>query len=102
MGKVIRVVLRFRRRFWDTIFSRGKGSKTLAGMSFLFSQDPWFPTWWTTLPERYPVITGWAPFRSAERLSGKDRSFVVAHSLGSLGLVLNIAIEELEPMLEAA
>jgi monoamine oxidase len=102
MGKVIRVVLRFRHRFWDTISPPGKRSKTLAGMSFLFSQDQWFPTWWTTLPATFPIITGWAPFRCAERLSGKDRSFVVAHSLQSLGLLLNMATQELEPLLEAA
>ena len=102
MGKVIRVVLRFRRRFWDTIRPHGKPTKTLAGMSFLFSQDPWFPTWWTTLPAKFPIITGWAPFRSAERLSGKDRSFVVAHSLQSLGVLLNIDVQDLEPLLEAA
>jgi monoamine oxidase len=101
MGKVIRVVLRFHHRFWDTISPSGK-SKTLAGMSFLFSQDQWFPTWWTTIPEELPIITGWAPFRCAERLSGRDRSVVVAHSLRSLGQLLNIATEELEPLLEAA
>ena len=102
MGKVIRVVLRFRHRFWDSIRSNGKPGKTLAGMNFLFSQDPWFPTWWTTSPAKLPIITGWAPFRSAERLSGKDRSFVVAHSLQSLGLLLDIATADLEPLLEAA
>jgi len=102
MGKVIRVVLRFRNRFWDAISPQGKTSKTLAGMSFLFSQDQWFPTWWTTLPAKFPIITGWAPFRCAERLSGKDRSFVVAHSLRSLGLLLNMATQDLEPLLEAA
>lgn len=102
MGKVIRVVLRFQKRFWDAISPLGQRSKTLAGASFLFSRDAWFPTWWTTLPEKSPIITGWAPFRCAERLSGKDRSFVVAHSLRSLGMLLNIATEELEPLLEAA
>jgi len=102
MGKVIRVVLRFRHRFWDAISPHGQRSKTLAGASFLFSQDPWFPTWWTTLPAKFPIITGWAPFRCAERLSGRDRSFVVAHSLRSLGLLFDIATEDLEPLLDAA
>jgi monoamine oxidase len=102
MGKVIRVTLRFRHRFWDTISPPGHRSRTLAGMSFLFSQDQWFPTWWTTLPAKFPIITGWAPFRCAERLSGKDRSLVVAYSLRSLGQLLNITASELEPLLEAA
>ena len=39
MGKVIRVTLRFRRRFRDNVSPAADASKTLAGMSFLFSQD---------------------------------------------------------------
>jgi monoamine oxidase len=39
MGKVIRIVLRFRRRFWDEISPPAQSSKTLADMNFLFSED---------------------------------------------------------------
>src|SRR4029077_9929307 len=53
MGKVIRIVLRFRQRFWDAISPSSDQRKTLSGMSFLFSQDEWFPTWWTTMPEKF-------------------------------------------------
>jgi monoamine oxidase len=102
MGKVIRVVLRFRQRFWDTISPPGEPSKTLSNMSFLFSQDEWFPTWWTTMPQKLPIITGWGPFRSAERLSGHSHSFVMQHSLQTLGLLLGIHATKLESWLEAA
>jgi monoamine oxidase len=100
MGRVIRVVLRFRERFWENI-SPVK-SKTLSEMSFLLSQDEWFPTWWTRMPEKLPIITGWAPFRSAERLSGKSRDFVVEQSLGSLGRLLGLSVQDLAQRLEAA
>jgi monoamine oxidase len=99
MGKAIRVTLRFRHRFWDTI---SQDSKTLSGMSFLFSQDDWYPTWWTTLPEKLPIITGWAPFRCAERLSGRDHAFVMEQSIQTLGRLLAISEKELMPLLEAA
>src|SRR6185437_8203473 len=59
MGKVIRVTLCFRERFWDGLHA-GKSSKTFSNASFLFSGEDWFPTWWTTMPEKLPVITGWA------------------------------------------
>jgi len=101
MGKVIRVTLRFRERFWDSINPAGaRGS--LSNMSFLFGQDDWFPTWWTANPAKSPIITGWAPFRCAERLSGKDRSFVVEHSLQALSALLRVSQSELEKILEAA
>ena len=101
MGKVIRVVLRFRHRFWDEISPEGK-AKTLADMSFLFSEDQWFPTWWTTMPKKLPIITGWAPFRCAERLSGQSHDFVIEHALQTLGCLLHVEVRELERLLEAA
>jgi len=102
MGKVIRVTLRFRTRFWDTISPPCDERKTLSGMSFLLSDDEWYPTWWTTTPEKMPIITGWAPFRCAERLSGKSHSFVVDRCLQTLSRLLNIGIEKIAPLLEAA
>jgi monoamine oxidase len=99
MGKVIRIVLRFRTRFWEKISPVESGGKNLSDMSFLFSEDEWFPTWWTTMPEKLPIITGWAPFRCAERLSGRDRSFVVEHSLRTLSELLKVSFGELEQLL---
>jgi monoamine oxidase len=71
-------------------------------MSFLFSQDDWFPTWWTANPAKWPIITGWAPFRCAERLSGKSNSFVVEKGLQTLGAQLRVSQAELESLLEVA
>jgi len=101
MGKVIRVTLRFRNRFWNSISAPGNERKTLSGMGFLFSQDDWFPTWWTTMPAKLPIITGWAPFRCAERLSGKSHSFVVDRCLQTLSSLLNTGLDELTHLLEA-
>jgi monoamine oxidase len=104
MGKVIRIVLRFRRRFWDEISPApaAQSSKTLSDMNFLFSDDEWLPTWWTTMPDKLPIITGWAPFDCAERLSGKSRSFVIDRALLTLGTLLHVKTLELAALLEAA
>jgi monoamine oxidase len=100
MGKVIRVVLRFRERFWETIKPSPHSRKNLSDMAFLFSQDEWFPTWWTTMPVKSPVITGWAPFRSAERLSGQTQSFVTEQSLKTLSALLGPSPKELQNLVE--
>jgi monoamine oxidase len=71
-------------------------------MSFLFWQDEWFPTWWTTMPAKLPIITGWAPFRSGEKLSGKSQSFVVQQSLQTLSTLLKINPQKLDELLGAA
>jgi monoamine oxidase len=100
MGKVIRVVLRFRERFWEGIKGSTASRKNLANMAFLFSQSEWFPTWWTTMPEKSPVITGWAPFRAAERLSGQSEAFIIEHGLRSLSELLGPSVQELQNLLE--
>lgn len=101
MGKVLRVVLHFKERFWDRIRPKDSQKKTLKRMSFLFSQDDWFPTWWTAMPDRFPIITGWAPWRSAERLESQDLP-VVTRALQTLGGLLGADQSELERLLEIA
>ncbi|HEX6803319.1 MAG TPA: FAD-dependent oxidoreductase [Terriglobales bacterium] len=103
MGEVIRIVLRFRQRFWEHISVRANGGeKTLAEMSFLFSDNQWLPTWWTTMPVKAPLITGWAPFRSAEKLSNRESPFLVDRSLQTLSELLGVKFEELQNWLEGA
>src|SRR5438876_300546 len=100
MGKAIRVMLRFQQRFWDDLRPpHSSESKPLANMSFLLSHQDWFPTWWTTMPEQLPIITGWAPFRCAERLSGQSTDFVIEKSLHSLSCLLKLSKSELESLL---
>jgi monoamine oxidase len=52
-GHVVRVILRFRDRAWER-------KPELADAGFLLSQESVFPTWWTPLPMRAPIITGWS------------------------------------------
>jgi monoamine oxidase len=102
MGKVIRVTLSFRERFWENLRPpHSRQAKTLADLSFLLSQGDWFPTWWTTLPERLPIITGWAPFQCAERLSGQSNEFVIEKSLLALENLLGVSKHELERLLQS-
>jgi monoamine oxidase len=102
MGKVIRITLRFRERFWDAISPPDEKSKTLAAMSFLFSQDDWFPTWWTTMPEKLPIITGWSPNGCADRLASQSRTFVIEQALRSLGRFFNFSEKQMAGLFEAA
>jgi monoamine oxidase len=107
MGKVIRVELSFRHRFWEDIspangHAATRGKTNLSNMSFLFSEDELFPTWWTRMPERDPIITGWAPFQCAEQLAGLNRFQVTHRALQSLSRLLNVDAQDLESWLNAA
>lgn len=103
MGKVIRVTLCFRERFWENLrLLHSTESKTLSEMCFLFSDENPFPTWWTMMPEKLPIITGWAPFKCAEALSGKGEDFIIDKALDTLGRVLKVDRQKLDALLGAA
>ena len=101
-GKVVRIVMKFRERFWEKITATGDSGKSLGNMSFLFSQDDIFPTWWTTMPKKLPILTGWAPFRCAERLAGLDLDGVTGEALKALERLLGVSVKELQNYLERA
>ncbi|MCU1270633.1 MAG: amine oxidase [Acidobacteriaceae bacterium] len=89
MGKVVRVTLCFRERFWQDL--RGRcDSATPRNLSFLFSRDNFFPTWWTQMPEPVPIITGWAPAKSAEGLAGMTKDAITDKAIQSLSQLLHV------------
>lgn len=101
MGKVIRVVLHFRERFWERIRPQGEKDRYLAQMSFLFSQDAYFPTWWTSMPEKSPIIRGWAPFACVDRLNSDDLP-VGRRAVQRLATLLGEETPELQQLLQGA
>lgn len=102
MGRVIRVTLRFRERFWEDVRPRAGGGQSLADLSFLLSQDEVFPTWWTTMPEKLPLITAWAPFQAADGLSGMGGPYIADRALDVLSGLMKVKRSELEMMVAAA
>jgi len=101
MGKVVRLTLEFRRPFWENISAKcGRDSTTLSNLSFLLSRNPAFPTWWTMLPERRPVITGWAPAMSAVEVSRAGEEEAVNKALATLSELLRFEKSEMEELLE--
>jgi len=101
MGKASRVTLRFRERFWEELSPQGM-NKNLSQMSFLFSQDEWFPTWWTTMPKKLPTLTGWAAFRRAEKLSAESCSRVGEHAVETIADLLHLPLQEVKDQMETA
>jgi len=103
MGKVIRVTLSFRQRFWENLHpALGPPSRTLEAMSFLFSEDGYFPTWWTQMPSQVPLLAAWSAADCAERLSGQSPAFTVHRSLETLSRLLGVSLGELETLMVEA
>ena len=101
MGKVVRVTLCFRERFWQDLHGTSD-ARTLADLSFLFSRDNFFPTWWTQMPERLPIITGWSAAKSAESLAGLSKDAVIDKAIQSLSSLLHVEKSTVRSQLRSA
>jgi monoamine oxidase len=101
MGKVVRVTMCFRERFWQDLHGT-PDSRTLAKLSFLFSRDKFFPTWWTQMPEPVPIITGWSAALAAENFAGVSERAIVNQAVASLGSILQVEKSKIETQLTAA
>jgi monoamine oxidase len=78
-GPVLKAVLRFDEAFWERA-ARG-GCRDAA---FFHVPDAAFPTFWTALPVRVPLLVAWAGGPRAARLAGVDRDEVLEVALASL------------------
>lgn len=93
MGPVIRLSLCFRSKFWEK-------APEMRDLSFLFTDDTHFPTWWTSNPLPYPILTGWAAAKHARALQGKSNEELVQTALDSLGNILELEKTEILSHLE--
>jgi len=82
-GPVIKVVILFRKRFWEK------------DMGFVFSEEI-FPTWWTQLPDKTPLLTGWVGGPTADRLGKHSEEDIFEKALQSLAGIFDKRIDELK------
>jgi len=106
MGQVFKIVLRFREAFWQRPEflkeRRAKTGSTGSGLTFLHAHGVEVPTWWTTLPVRAPVLTGYVGAVAAEQLLAEEPPSRVERSLVALSEVLAVPRRELEEQLDAS
>ncbi len=79
-GPVIKVLLKFRSAFWDELHD-GR----YRDAAFLHAPECPFPTFWTAVPLRAPLLVAWAGGPRAARLSAAGEvSRIVGDALASL------------------
>jgi len=77
-GPVIRVAMRFHTPFWEA---------RAPEVAFFHLPEAPFPTFWTPLPMRAPLLTAWAGGPKAARLAGSSKDALLAAALRSVGMV---------------
>lgn len=81
-GPVLKLSLRFRKAFWDE-WDGGKYQHA----AFFHSPTTAFPTFWTSLPLRAPLLTAWIAGPKAARLSTRAMPHIVEQAMESLSIV---------------
>ena len=81
-GPVIRVAMRFHEAVWE---------KRAPGVAFFNRPDAPFPTFWTPLPMRAPLLTAWAGGPKAARLSGLSARKLVSEAFGCVQAIFRDA-----------
>jgi monoamine oxidase len=82
-GPVIRVAMRFHSAFWE---------KRAPGVAFFHVPHAPFPTFWTPLPMRAPLLTAWAGGPKAARLTGATSRALLRKALASVQAVFGDAV----------
>jgi len=95
VGHVLRVALRFREAFWEE-------NQDISFAGFLLSDEPAFPTWWTPLSVRAPLITGWSAGPHADPLLGQPHAQVVSQAVDALTRITGADPARVANLLEAA
>jgi monoamine oxidase len=100
MGSVVRVVLRFSERFWASdAFAARTHAGALDTLSFLHTNDPDFPTFWTAYPLREPVVVAWCGGPHAEELSKLGVTAVRERAVAALARQCGVPRRRLQAML---
>ncbi len=92
-GQVVRVVLRFREGFWER-------NPDLQHAGFLLSDEKFFPTWWTPLPVRAPLITGWSAGPRPDELAGRSEEEIRRCALADLGRITGATASLIDSLFE--
>jgi len=88
---VIKAVMQFDESFW---------SERAQDLGFLFA-DTAFPTWWTQLPEKNGMITGWMAGPAASEKKDLPKDELLQQALNSLAQIFSVDVPLLKQKLVA-
>ena len=86
-GHVVKMIFRFRERFWDT------------SANFVHTNNRLMPTWWTAAPMRAPILTGWAGGHAADALLAEKESSRIDRALDAMGTAFGEKRKKIDDLL---
>jgi monoamine oxidase len=88
VGPVVKVVLCFERAFWSDL-----ADARYRDAAFFHAPDAAFPTFWTALPYRAPVLIAWAAGPKAMRLANHGADEILSAAIASLASLFGRATD---------
>jgi monoamine oxidase len=98
-GSAIKILLNFKDLFWENISLETNATVDLKNTGFIISDAP-VPTWWTQLPQKSSLLTGWIAGPKALQLKDSDDETILHMALDSLTTLLDISKEDLKEKLK--
>ncbi len=98
-GDVVKVVFRFRERFWEREGFLAKSADRF-DLSFLLARRATVPTWWTAAPAQAAMLTGWTGGPAARKLLAESDETIADAALRSLARILALNPRRLKSLLE--
>jgi len=99
-GGVIKILLEFDELFWEDSQTEAWVGKSLKNMGFVLSDEE-IPTWWTQVPLKVPVLTGWLGGLAAIAKKDLADEELLQQSLESVSNIFHRSIVELKDKLVA-
>ncbi len=90
-GSVIKILLSFKTAFWEDADD---------DIGFIISDEP-IPTWWTQLPVKSNLLTGWLGGPSAKTNRTGNDELLLEDALFSLSRIFKIPVHTLQQLLAA-
>jgi monoamine oxidase len=93
MGAVTKILLRFAEAFWEDSMDKD--------VNFMHAAEEIFPTWWTPLAIRAPVLTGWAGGPAGMHASKLPHDQLLAAALKQVAKMTGISKSRCQSLLRA-
>jgi monoamine oxidase len=89
-GAVIKFLLSFKEAFWEEDACKLLKGRCMPQLGFLFSEET-IPTWWTQLPEKAPILTGWMAGPQAEAHKATSNDILLHQALDALASLFRLS-----------
>ncbi|GAA4340666.1 NAD(P)/FAD-dependent oxidoreductase [Mucilaginibacter gynuensis] len=99
-GAIIKVLLEFDEAFWESETVTAMVGTSLKNMGYLFSKEA-IPTWWTQIPQRSTLLTGWLGGPAAFDKKDASAEDILKLALTSLANIFKIDADTLKDKLIA-